>query len=663
MAVDMLLADISGLAGVVLYLTSYGLSHSGRLSLDGAGYSWLNLLAGSLVLISLATEFNLASALIQLSWILISLGGLYRAAKAARQHHQRSQVGHQNASAEMLDQTFFADHQPEEQPAEHDTSCLAVGRNEVQTVHALRPVERHHFTERSRSQDVVFIDLGEPDLQPFPKRRRTYSSSAEPARANALAGYLRLAWAKLSDRIENLPPFWTAFALTLTETVGAGTLALPIAFATVGPLAGIGLLVVLGLLNLLTVTYLAEASARNKSVRHGSAFVGQLVADFLGPSAALVMRLALFSFCCLILASYYTGFASTLSAATGMPAPLWVAVICVFGLAMIACKSLTGTVASALVVGTINILVVVLLSVLALGHASLDNLLSTGIATASPGEFEASNLQLVFGVVLVSYFGHLSVSNCAQTVLRRDPDGRSLKRGTAAAMLVAIVIYCFWTISIGSAIDGERLYTETGTALVPLAEQLGPEVFYLGIVFAVLGLSMSSVHYGLGIFNLTRELVSSAIGPSETPSWWQAHASSAISCVPILIVFGYVQWTMFNGTASFTAPMELLGALVTPVLAGIFPVLLLMASRANGLSTTGARIPDVLSNSVILALIMLLSFAGILSHAILIWQQPIHRLAACMVIAILLWMMADLIRRNVFARGIDATSPPQAHTQ
>jgi len=660
----MLLADISGLAGVVLYLASYGLLQSGRLSSDGAAYSWLNLLAASLVLISLATEFNLASALIQLSWILISLGGLHRVAKAARPHRQRSQVGQQNPSAEMLDHTCSADHQPEQRPAKHDTSCLDDGCNEAHTVHALRRVELHHFTERSRSQDVVFIDLGEPDLQPLLKRGHMHPSSAKPTSANALpAGYLRLAWARLSDRIANLPPFWIAFALTLTETVGAGTLALPIAFATIGPLGGIGLLVALGLLNVLTVSYLAEASARNESVRHGSAFVGQLVADFLGPSAALVMRLALFSFCCLILASYYTGFASTLSAATGIPASLWVVVICVFGLMMIARKSLTGTVASALVVGSINILVIVLLSVLALGHASLDNLLSTGIETASQRELEVSNLQLVFGVVLVSYFGHLSVSNCAQTVLRRDPDGRSLKRGTAAAMLVAIVIYCFWTISIGSAIDSERLYTETGTALVPLAEQLGPEVLYLGIVFAVLGLGMSSVHFGLGIFNLTRELMGSVIGPSEMPSWRQAHASTAISCVPILIVFCYVQWTMFNGTASFTAPMELLGALVTPVLAGIFPVLLLMASRANGLSTTGARLPDVLSNSAILALIMLLSFAGILSHAILIWQQPLHKLAAFMVIATLLWMMTDLVRRNVFVRNIDATPPPQTPTQ
>lgn len=648
----MLVADISGFTGVVLYLASYALLQNGRLRQDSATYSWLNLLAASLVLISLANEFNLASAVIQLSWILISLCGLHRVGKVARKHCQQSRGNDRHSRADKLNQGRVIDHKRSLQPVQHEISFSEEERENIQTYHGvLLSDQLDPAAAYSKPQVVAFIDLGEPDLQRISGQHRQRVSLAKPPITQAPAGYLRSSWSRLSDRIDNLPPFWTAFALTLTETVAAGTLALPIAFATVGPLAGVALLVVLGLLNLLTVTYLAEASARNESVRHGNAFVGQMVAEFLGPSAALVMRLALFSYCCIILASYYTGFASTLSAATGLPAPLWVVVICGFGLVLVACKSMAGTLATALIVGSINILVIVLLSVLALSHGSLDKLLSTGITSASDGGFEVSNLQLVFGVVLVSYFGHLSVSNCAHTVLRRDPDGRSLKRGTAAAMLVAILIYCFWTISIGSAIDSDRLHLETGTALVPLAEQLGPEVFYLGIVFAVLGLGMSSIHYSLGIFNLTRELMSNVVKTCERPTWWQDHAATTVSMVPILTVFGYVQWTMYNGTASFTAPLELLGALVVPVLAGIFPVLLLIASRANGLPAPGAKVPAVLSSSFILALIVLLSFAGILTHAVLIWQQPMHKLAAYMVIAILLWMMAGLFRRDVFVRA------------
>jgi len=40
---------------------------------------------------------------------------------------------------------------------------------------------------------------------------------------------------RLANRLERMPPFWTAYSLTLTEIVGASILALPIALAGVGP--------------------------------------------------------------------------------------------------------------------------------------------------------------------------------------------------------------------------------------------------------------------------------------------------------------------------------------------------------------------------------------------------------------------------------------------
>ena len=434
------------------------------------------------------------------------------------------------------------------------------------------------------------------------------------------AEHLQRSWFELSSKIESLPPFWTAFALTITETVGAGTLALPIAFATVGPLAGVILLVLLGLINLVTVAYLAEASARNGSIRYGSAFVGRLVQDYLGEPASILLRVALFAFCCIVLASYYTGFASTVSAVTGIPAPFWVIVVFGTGLFLILRKLLVGTLASALLIGIINISILVFLSVIALSHATSENLLHMEVSFIDGRAFEASHLQLVFGIVLVSYFGHLSVSNCAQAVLRRDPDGRSLKWGTMAAMAVAIVIYCLWSISVGGAVGSEKLLRETGTALVPLAAQVGPEIYVFGVVFAVLGLGMSSVHFGLGIFNMSHEL-SGCVKKRQERSWFQGHAATIASLLPILLVFGYVQWTYFNGTPSFTAPLELLGVILTPVLAGIFPVLLLMASRAQGLAVGGARLPQAASNRLILGFVIFLSFAGLLLHGFVIWDE------------------------------------------
>lgn len=75
---SMAMADTIGLAGVVLYVLAYFLLQIQVLASDRYTYTVLNLLAAGCVLFSLQTHFNLASAIIQISWIAISLLGLTR---------------------------------------------------------------------------------------------------------------------------------------------------------------------------------------------------------------------------------------------------------------------------------------------------------------------------------------------------------------------------------------------------------------------------------------------------------------------------------------------------------------------------------------------------------------------------------------------------------
>lgn len=70
--------DIAGLFGVFFYVSSYALLQAGWIRGSGALYTWMNLIASSLVLISLVNDFNLSAAIIQVTWITISLGGLLR---------------------------------------------------------------------------------------------------------------------------------------------------------------------------------------------------------------------------------------------------------------------------------------------------------------------------------------------------------------------------------------------------------------------------------------------------------------------------------------------------------------------------------------------------------------------------------------------------------
>jgi predicted transcriptional regulator len=119
--------------------------------------------------------------------------------------------------------------------------------------------------------------------------------------------------------------------------------------------------------------------------------------------------------------------------------------------------------------------------------------------------FEPSILQLIFGVILLAYFGHLSVSNCARVVLHRDPSARALIWGTVAAQAVVMVIYCIWVLAVNGAIAPQALAGQSGTALAPLAAEIGPVVHVLGSVFVILGMGMGTIHSSLPLFNLVRE--------------------------------------------------------------------------------------------------------------------------------------------------------------
>lgn len=65
------LHQAAGLAGFSVYVTNYLLLSLAVLDSRASAYFGLNILAASLVLVSLSADFNLASALIQSFWIVI----------------------------------------------------------------------------------------------------------------------------------------------------------------------------------------------------------------------------------------------------------------------------------------------------------------------------------------------------------------------------------------------------------------------------------------------------------------------------------------------------------------------------------------------------------------------------------------------------------------
>ncbi|MEM9169437.1 MAG: hypothetical protein AAGC56_07255 [Pseudomonadota bacterium] len=71
--------DLVGIAGVSLVVGTYFLAQIGRMETTRPAYPALNAVGAALILVSLSYSFNLASAVIEIFWLAISVLGLIRA--------------------------------------------------------------------------------------------------------------------------------------------------------------------------------------------------------------------------------------------------------------------------------------------------------------------------------------------------------------------------------------------------------------------------------------------------------------------------------------------------------------------------------------------------------------------------------------------------------
>jgi hypothetical protein len=304
-------------------------------------------------------------------------------------------------------------------------------------------------------------------------------------------------------------------------------------------------------------------------------------------------------------------------------------------------ESLDATVASALVVGATSITLILLLSLLALSNISGANLRHATVPFIDGEPFDASVLQLVFGVVLVAYFGHTSTGNCAAVVLQRDPSARSFIRGSASALAAAIGLYVVWIFGVNGAVAPAALAGESGTALEPLAREVGPSIHILGSIFAVLAMGMASIHYSLALFNQVREWLPA--------SWTELHRRRRfwLGVLPVAVIFISVEALMVAGRESFAGPIGFLGTVTVPVLAGIFPMLMVVASRRKGDCALGA-VWRFVGHPAVTASISLVFLAALLLHGLVIWEKPYERAAALLVAVAAIAVTALALRRGAF---------------
>ena len=523
--------------------------------------------------------------------------------------------------------------------------------------------EKYRFTAGVTPALRRALGLDDAAVQQAYRRLHGRPMAAIYARRLTHREQARWASARLAQGLENLPPFWTAYALTLTETVGASILALPIALAGIGPLAGVALLVVLGLVNVLTIAALAEAIVRNGNIRYGGTYFGRMVADYLGRTGSVVLTAALLVFIVLILIVYYVGVSVTLAAATGVPAAMWAALLFLVHLYFLRRETLNATIASALLIGAVNIGLILILSALALPHERAANLLHVDLPFVGGRPFDASILALIFGVILASYFGHTSVGNCAKVVLRRDPSGRGLVWGAVAAMATAVVLYCLWVIAVNGAVAPAVLARQAGTALIPLATTVGPLTYLFGTVYVILGMGMASIHVALALLNQVRDwLPARPPPPLPTPPIpgvaggvralvLSRGARFWLGVTPLAMIVVIIEWMLLTRQGSFARPYAFMGTITVSLLGGIFPMLMLAASRRKGEHVPGMAF-RLLGHPILLVGIYLLFLIGVFLHGLVIWQSPLQRLAAVFVGGAVLGATVVLIRRGAFIQRV-----------
>jgi hypothetical protein len=121
-----------------------------------------------------------------------------------------------------------------------------------------------------------------------------------------------------------------------------------------------------------------------------------------------------------------------------------------------------------------------------------------------------------------------------------------------------------------------------------------------------------------------------------------------LSASPVIMVFLLAEVLLFTGRESFPGPLSLIGVIVVSLLAGIFPVLLLVSSRRKGECVPGL-VYRFLGHPLFIIGIYSLYLTSLFLHALVIWQDPVQRAAALLVGISMVGLTIAMTRHGAFA--------------
>jgi hypothetical protein len=365
--------------------------------------------------------------------------------------------------------------------------------------------EKYRFTRRATRGIQAALGLDDEAV-----RRAHQRLFGEPIEAIFIARPTpleRLGWTTtaVARWLDALPPFWTVVILTVALPLPSAILATPIAVAGIGPLAGVGLILALGVVNVVTMACMAEAVARSGLVRYSTAFLGRLAADYLGSIGSSLLTAATATlFFCALLASFI-GVADTLASFTSVRAEVWALPHLLGVLYTLLRKGARFTLSVMVFLAAINIALIVAVSLIALTNLQLETLFYLDLPFQGGRSLQPSSVQRLFGVLLILFFAQGLMTQVGRAVLPRDSDGRSLIWGSIAGTVCSTLLYGAWTAVVGGAVAPGDLAGWQGTVVTPLAERVGSGTELLGSILVVLLLGQTAIRCSVVLFNLVGE--------------------------------------------------------------------------------------------------------------------------------------------------------------
>ena len=125
---------------------------------------------------------------------------------------------------------------------------------------------------------------------------------------------------------------------------------------------------------------------------------------------------------------------------------------------------------------------------------------------------------------------------------------------------------------------------------------------------------------------------------------------------PVAAVFAFAAWQSTTNAISLADVLSFLGVIIVALLAGVFPVLLLVAARNRGeLLPSGYRLPAA---RWVLGVVYVVALGGVALHGLVLWEDPLQRACALAVTALALAMTVEHgAPRHVRAARDDRAAP------